>query len=165
MARNDIRFFGTVDGSEPGKGYYPLTASASFDEGDIVVVAAAGGLGEAADDPASVSGIAAMRSTDADGSVVTTGTPITYYTTADANLFVTNNFATDGGGTSATPTQANAVGAQAGLTRSSGTWSVDTGTANLLVRIEKVLDDKGHDISDPLSVAGSGDAVVFRFLT
>jgi hypothetical protein len=164
MARNDIRPY---SGPQCKKSA-PKVASGAFRQGEPVIVTS-NDVTEAGDDPAAIFGIAAMDADPTAQNAMTrftqpTGAPITVYDIDDAELFQCNNFATDGAGTAATPTQANAVGVEAGLTLASGTWSVDTGTANLLVFIEKVLDARGNSIADPFVNAGTGATVVFRFL-
>lgn len=164
MTAHDILPYTAAGGGSDNTSDYPLTASASFSEGEPVTLAAAGGVGEAADNPESIIGIAAVRSTDADGTAQTTGTPITVYRTTDTQQFWSQNFATDGAGTAATPTQANAIGESAGLDLSGGVWTVDTGKGNLLVRIDDVIDIHGFSIADPRTPFGTANAVVFTFI-
>lgn len=156
MAANDFRVH-----REPSAVGFPQAASAAFREGEPVVVSS-GGVTEAADDPAFVTGIAATRAVDVDGVSLATGAKSTIYMLDASTYFQTVNFATDGAGTSATPTQANAVGQVAGFSLTGGTWYVDTGAANPIVRIEAVLDARGQALGDDRVLPGTGKIVVFR---
>lgn len=164
MARNDIRPFRSVQGGSDLMRGFPQAASAAFREGEPVVMTA-GALAEATDDPPVVTGIAATRAVDAFGTSFATGTMATVVVGVPTQQFVCFNFATDGAGTTATPTQANAIGALAGLTLDgSGNWWVDTGCANLLVQIDEVVDSTGRNITNPTNLPGSGFGVVFHFI-
>jgi hypothetical protein len=168
LAKNDIR------PSRPGSSgaqhltAYPITTGQTFEAGEVVVVAAAGTLSEAGDDPATVAGIAAGSSqgktaAGVDGSVPD-GTMIPVYTATDEQVFETRNFATDGAGTAVVPTLA-VVGDQAGFTFTGGVWSVDTGTANLHVEIIEVLDEQGSPLGNQNSrTTNAGSRVRFVFL-
>ena len=162
MAKNDITFYSSL-GDGPSRKGFPVAASATFDEGDVVVVSS-GSVDEAGNDPASVNGIAAMRSTDYNGDSLATGSAVTVYSGGDTDTFRSAKFATDGAGTTATPTQANAIGVLAGFTDDGTNWWVDTGTANLLVRITDVIDAAGNSVTNPITNPGTGVAVLFRFI-
>ena len=164
MTAYDIRPYDAPQGGVDFTSSFPLTASASFSEGEPVVLAAAGGIGECTDDPATVTGVSAVRSTDADGTVRATGTLISVIIPVDSQRFSCQNFATDGAGTLTTPTQANAIGESAGLSLTGVQWSVDTGTGNLIVEIDDVVDIHGFSINDPQHVPGTANAVIFRFI-
>ena len=162
MARNDIVPFSSSRGGNDHIQAYPLGGGQTFDEGEPVIFSS-GTLIEATNDPASVAGVAASRSGGGQsGTVRTTGTMIQVNPLSADQTFKTSNFATDGSSTAATPTAANALGATAGFTLSSGNWFVDTGAGNHIVQIEKVLDTAGHDISNPELSTGTGNWVVFR---
>jgi len=161
MARNDLVPFSSSRGGNDHIQAYPLGAAQTFDEGDPVVFSS-GTLIEASNDPASVAGVAAARSSGQGGTVRATGTMIQVNQLSADQTFKTDNFATDGSSTAATPTQANAVGATAGFTVTGGVWFVDTGAANHIVQIEKVLDTAGHDIANPDLSTSTGNWVVFR---
>lgn len=163
MARNDIVPFSSPRGGTYEIQAFPLAATQTFDEGDPVVFSS-GALQEAGNDPATVAGIAAARATGLGGAVRATGTQIQVNVPHPDQTFKTSNFATDGSSTSATPTQANAIGATAGLTTTGGNWFIDTGAANHILQIEKVLDTAGHDIANPELSTGAGNWVVFRFI-
>lgn len=163
MASGDLRPFRSPEGGVDLK-FAPMAASASFLDGEVLVYSS-GAVTEGTSDPSSVAGIAASRATDPNSRFPrATGTLIQIYDTDGDERFRTKNFATDGAGTSATPTQANAIGQLAGLTLASSTWYVDTGAANLHVFIEDVLDSRGNSLSDPLANVGTGVEVVFRFV-
>jgi len=166
LAKNDIvTWLGVVETLAA-----PLTASQDFNSGDVVVLTAAGTISEASDDPASVAGVASEDSTDADGASYPAGRYLSFSSTASASCFITSNFATDGAGTAATPTQAN-VGDLAGLTLSGGIWSIDTGTANTPCEIMAVINWTGTQLGSDTFVAGQevddpglpATRIVFRF--
>ena len=165
MAARDIMPWTSPTGAEL-RAQYPLAAGQTCLEGEPVAFSA-GTLVEASDDPAAIVGIAAMRAEGMGPGLAAvsfdTGHPITVYGITDSQRFICGNFATDGAGTAATPTQANAIGQSAGLTLSSGNWSIDTGTANLLCTILDVLDVRKRSIQDPLTGPSTGSFVVVRF--
>ncbi len=163
MAKNDIEFH-LATGHGPVRTGYPLAASATFEQGDVLAIAAAGTVDEAGDDPVTVAGIAAVQSTDSDGTSLATGTMVPINRGSDDELYRCNQFATDGAGTTVVPTQANAIGALAGFTTTGGVWFVDTGTANLHVRIDDVLDSAGNSVTGNNVDVGAGATVVFRFV-
>jgi hypothetical protein len=169
MARNDIRPFRPGSGGTQNQVAYPLAGSQTFEEGEPVVLSG-GSIQECATNPAVVAGISVGTSQgkDANGDDGTrpTGTLIQVYTPTDEQLFVTQNFATDGSGTPATPAQSN-VGSQAGFTLDgSGGWYVDTNAVNKHVEIVAVLDGNGQPIGDTnVRTAGTGVSVVFVFLS
>ena len=169
MAKNDIRPSRPSSGGTQHITAYPLTTGQTFEEGEVVVVAAAGTLSEAADDPATVAGISAGGSqgrNTAGGLSVSTrpdGTMIPIYTATDEQVFETYNLATDGAGTLVTPTLAH-VGDNAGFTLNGGQWSVDTGAGNEHVEIIEVLDVNGAPLGDQNSrTVGAGVTVRFVF--
>lgn len=166
MASRDIRPYKSMSGhTELPKFQGPINASESFGEGEPLVFNAAGELAEAGDDPASVVGISAHRATDIDNIAFAAGTTISAYGVPDDQLYVCENFATDGAGTAATPTAANAIGVTGGLTFAGGAYSVDTGTGNTILEIFDVIStNTGDSISNPLISAHTADAVVFRFI-
>lgn len=163
MAANDIRPYRSVQGGSDLMAGYPQAASATFREGEPVVLTA-GALAECGDDPPVVHGIAATRATDAFGTSFATGTTATVVLGVPTQQFVAFNFATGGAGVAVTPTQANAIGQLAGLSLTTGTWFVDTGAANLLVEIDDVVDSAGRKITNPTNGAGTGFGVVFHFI-
>lgn len=157
MAANDFRVH-----RAPSVAGFPQASAATFREGEPVVLSS-GGVTEASDDPATVTGIAATRAVNVDGTSLSTGARASVYELRSDTYFQTLNFATDGAGTAATPTQANAVGQLAGFTLTGGgSWVLDTGAANLIVRVEAVLDARGQMLGDPNVLPGTGAIVVFR---
>lgn len=163
MAKGDIRpFRSTLGGTDNILGL-PQSSTATFSEGEPVRLNASGQLIECTDDPPYCAGIAAAPAlTSATMGVSGTFTaPVVG--TLPSQQFVCFNFATDGAGTAATPTLANAVGRRAGFTLASTTWSVDTGCANLFVTIDGVVDSVGRLINNPTTGAGTGFGVVFHF--
>lgn len=166
MAKNDIRVWRPV---ELGTTAYPLTTGQTFEEGEVVTVAAAGTLSEAGDDPTVVAGISMASSqgktaTGANGARPN-GTLVQIYKPVSGQLFITDNFATDGAGTDTAPDLTN-VGDTAGFTLASGVWSVDTGTVNHHVEIVAVLDSNRQPLGDTtVRTTGTGTSVVFGFLT
>ena len=168
MARNDIRPFRPASGGTQNMVAYPLVAGQDFEEGEPVVVGAAGTLAECATNPATVSGISAASSqgktsVGTDGTRPT-GTMIQIYTPTDEQLFVTQNLARDGAGTAVTPLQTD-VADLAGFTLASDVWYVDSGAVNQHVEIVAVLDSDGQPIGDStIRDAGTGLSVVFVFV-
>lgn len=165
MAKNDIRVHIQ---SEKGTTAYPITTGQTFLDGEVVRVVAAGTLSEAGDDPATVAGISMGSSQGMTAALVTgtvpDGTMISIYKPTSGQLFISDNFAEDGGGTAVVPTLAH-VGDVAGFTLAGGTWSVDTGTVNLHVEITDVLDVNGQPLgSINERTAGTGVSVVFGFI-
>lgn len=169
MAKNDIRPFRAASGGTNTLSAFPLAASQTFEEGEPVVVQAAGTLAECATNPGTVAGISAGSSqgktSTGDDGTRPTGTMIQVYSPTDEQLFVTQNFATDGSGTAATPDQTH-VGDLAGFTLTGGDWYVDTGASNDHVEIVAVLDGNGQPVGDStVRTAGTGVSVVFVFLS
>ena len=162
MARQDILHYSANNGV-PEMRAFPVTAGQSFQQGEPVVVVAAGTLSECADDPPSVDGIAAHRSTDVDGTDLGVGTPITVYGIAPGQTFKTKNFATDGAGTTTAPALTN-VGDLAGFDLSGGNWFLDTGQNNLITQIVGVRDAAGNDLGNPNVLPGAGVWVLFQFI-
>ncbi len=162
MAEQDFRHYQAPDGVVDMRSF-PVTAGESFRAGEPVVVAAAGTLGECADDPASVDGIAAHRSVDHDGVDLGVGTPITVYGTSPSQVFISRRFATDGDGTAASPALTN-VGDLAGFDLNAGVWTVDIGQNNLIVKIVGVQDANGRDLGNPNILPGTGVWVLFSFI-
>ena len=164
MSVQDFRHYQAPSGDTDMRAY-PVTASQTFVAGEpVVVVTGAGTLSECTDDPPAVTGIAAHKSTDVKGNSLGTTHPITVYRGTAGQVFITRNFATDGGGTAATPTLAN-VGDLAGFDFTSTTdWFLDTGQDNLLCRIEGVQDAQGNNLGDPRVLDGTGVWVLFTFL-
>ncbi len=141
-----------------------VTAAATFQEGEPVVVTTAGTVSECANDPANVAGFAATRPTDVDGTARTVGYPITIYGVATNQVFRTKNLTSGGAGaTDVTPTLAH-VGDLAGFARNGGVWSLDIGAANSLCEITGVLDSRGNNLSNPNLVNGTGSIVLFSFI-
>ena len=163
MARNDILAYSSPRGGSYEVQMIPLGAAQSFDEGDPVVFDG-GALQEAANDPADVVGIAAVRSIDRDDVVRATGTLIQVTLGSPDQLFQTRNFATDGAGTVVVPTQALVIGFTAGLILTGVSWFVDTGAANHILQMESLLDVTGTDIANPNVPTTAGDRVIFRFI-
>ena len=167
MARNDIQPFSATDGSHEVV-VFPLAASQSVAQGEPVAVTA-GELSEATDDPPAIKGIAVaptfFGTLNGNTTVRPTGTLIQCYSTARRQTFYSKNFATDGAGTAATPTVANATGRLAGLTLTGGgSWVVDTGCDNLIVEILEVRTANGSILGEPKTAGLTGTTVVFRFL-
>ena len=164
MSARDFAFYTSTTGSQNSMAR-PITASQSFLEGEPVTVVAAGTLSECLTDPADVAGIAAMRSTDVDGTAHPVGTLITLHAGAADQIFKTTSITSDGAGaTTLVPTLAN-IGDLAGFALTGGVWSLDTGTNNLLCEITGVLDRDGRNLSDPNLLPGAGSIVLFRFVS
>ena len=179
MAANDIRVrSGCHEIRE-----YPLETGQTFDHGDVVVVdLASGEIEECASDPLDVEGIAAYQSrdryTDPGGdTALADNTIIGVYLPTDNTLFCCNvggtlatgnRFATDGAGTAATPTAANAVGETAGfILITDGTedvWVVDTGAANAHVVIEALYNSEGQNVKDPRATSTVATIMTFSFI-
>jgi hypothetical protein len=172
MALNDIR----VRSGKHEIREYPLETGQSFLEGEPVVVdTTSGEIEECGSDPATVTGIAA---TNSQNSVVTTGgladnTLIGVYLPIDECLFVCNvggtaaagnRFATDGAGTAATPTAANAVGEEAGFILASNNWFIDTGAANKHVVIEALYNSSGENIKQVGATSTTAATMTFSFI-
>ena len=163
MAVQDIQHFSAPNGVVDMRAY-PQTASETFVAGEPVVLVAAGTLSECGDDPSAVTGIAAHRTTDHDGVDRGVGAPVTVYQASPGQVFKTQNFATDGAGTAATPALTN-VGDLAGLDFTSGTdWFLDIGQDNLICEIVGVRDAAGNNLSDPNVLPGTGVWVLFTFI-
>ncbi len=169
MARRDIIAFR----GDHEKRAFPVVANSTFEDGDVVVLDGNGYLDEAGDDPAAVLGICAdppvndLYGAGAAGVAASApeGTMLGAWIPGNNRQFRSDNFATDGAGTAAVPTQLNAVGHLAGLTLSGGgSWIVDTGTANLVVAIDDVLDSNNLPINQPDLLTGAGQTVVFHFI-
>lgn len=142
---------------------YPVTASQTFRAGEPVTLVGAGTLSEAGDDPPSVAGIAAHRSTDRDGTDFGAGFLVTVYKGGPDQTFRTTSFATDGAGTQVAPALTS-IGDLAGLTLLAGVWSLDTGATNTICEVTGVLDSNGRNLSDPNLLSGTGSIVLFRFI-
>ena len=170
MAAGDIRIHTQMEG---GTGFAALAAGQTFENGEIVVVGAAGTLAEAGDDPAVVAGISigssqglVANASPINLSTIATGTLIPFYKPVSGQLFKTDNFATDGAGTAATPA-VTTIGDTAGFTLAGApaAWSLDTGAANAHVEVVDVLDSRGHSVGDTtIRTAGTGVTVVFGFI-
>ncbi len=159
MSKQDFRHYQSPNGITDLHAY-PVTASETFLAGEPVVVAAAGTLGECADDPSVIAGMAAHGSLDVDNADLGVGSPVTVYGFTPGQVFITRRFATDGAGTAATPALTN-VGDLAGFDLSSGVWTLDTGQGNLLARIVGVQDISGNNLGDPNVLPGTGVWVLF----
>ena len=168
MAANDIYPKRPGSGGTLHMTAYPLDAGQTFETGEPVVVGATGELAECGSDPAAVTGISGSTSQGKDVRGVDgtrpTGTLISVYTATDEHVYESENFATDGSGTAATPTLAN-VGDQAGFIRDgNGDWYVDTGAGNAHVEIIEVADSIGRTLGNPTDGPGTGVKVRFVFL-
>jgi len=186
MAKGDIMpYRGADQGSVlPPTDEFPLKASETFVQGEPVSLNNAGDLTESASAPADEDflGIAAMSgdtvgATDPNGifrspeglftpgaspNLPVAGDLISIWRAKPGHKWVSRNFATDGAGTAAVPTKANAVGEVASLILASGNWFVDVGgSGSRVARIDKVLDAKGNDIARS---SGTGVFVVFEFI-
>ncbi len=170
MAQNDLEVWQSHEGGHLDVMHYRMNAAETFRRGEPVSVNGDGELTESADDPTAPDfiGVALEPAGYSIGGTATTKNPRTgaAYTTGDmiavvharpGQRFICANFATDGAGTAATPTLANALGEQAGLTLASGSWFVDTGTTNNVFRIVDVLDSDRESIQ---TSGGTGASVV-----
>jgi hypothetical protein len=172
VALNDIRIHKQVDFGTAG---YPITTGMTFRAGEVVVVAAAGTLSEAGDDPATVTGIAMgdSQGKDANGQdgTVPDGTLISVYKPTAGQLFKVTcgtgdagRFATDGAGTAAAAALTT-VGDTAGFTLTGGNWFLDTGASNIHAEIVAVLDENGAPLGDTnVRTTGTATTVVFGFI-
>lgn len=158
-----------------------LNASETFAVGEPVYLNTDGEAQESGDDPAPTAfgGIAlssgdTARSSDpvgtfrrqvgqfqlsGDGHTPTTSDGVMVAVCMPGARIKCRTFATDGGGTSVAPTQANALGETAGLTLAGGTYSIDTGVTagNEFLHIIEVLDDNNENI---VFSGGTGTQVV-----
>ena len=162
MSKQDIRHFTAPNGAVDTKSF-PVTAGQTFQQGEPVVISAAGTAGECTDDPSVIDGIAAHRSTDVNGTDLGVGTQITIYAPGSGQVFISRRFARDGAGTAVAPALTD-VGDLAGFDLSGGIWSVDSGQDNLLVQITGVQDAAGNNLSDPNVLPGAGVWVLFEFI-
>jgi hypothetical protein len=165
MARHDNAPFR----GEHDKRAFPVVTGSTFQEGDIVRLDGNGFLTEAGDDPPAVLGVAGDSATNilygvglTGASSAPEGTYLGVWIAGNNRQFRTENFATDGAGTAAVPTQLNAVGQTAGFTLAAGVWTLDTGTANFVAVIDDVLDANGHSISNPNVIVGAGVTVIYH---
>ena len=148
----------------------PLNAAESFVRGEPVQINSDGELAESGDDPVAVdfAGIAldsgdTVGATDAIGTfrqsigqsqqgaspnLPTTSDATKYHKVSIGSTVESGNFATDGAGTLATPTQANAIGLGAGFTLNGGVYSIDVGVTNNVLVITDVLDNNGDSIAN-----------------
>jgi hypothetical protein len=163
MALNDILTWRAPTGGVETLAF-PVAATQTFLSGEPLLLTGGGALAIAASNPATIIGIAAHRSTDADGASFATGTMCSIYGVQDVQQFRTDNFATDGSGTAAVPTQTH-IGELAGLVLTgAGNWVVDTAMANLILQIDDVLDINRNSITDPNLNPGAGVHVLFHFI-
>ena len=170
MSKGDFRLFREPSGRNPSVANYGLAGSQTFEDGEVVALDATGLAAEASDDPTTVAGIAAVSS-QGRTSAGLKGSKAAYsncqlYLPEYGQIFITENFATDGAGTPATPTILN-IGDTAGFTLASGVWYVDTGASNVHVEIVDLLDVNKEPITSPLNMAAVGVTpfyVLFGFL-
>lgn len=162
MALNDIRPWRSPTSGEERLAF-PVIANATFLRGEPLRVTGGGALTTNSNNPAAIIGIAAHQATDVNGTAFPAGTMCTVIGIPDTQIFATDNFATDGSGTAAVPTQANIMDL-AGFNLSGGVWTLDTGMANLLVRIEDVLDARRNSIADHNILTTAGQTVLFKFI-
>lgn len=174
MSQNDIRLYKVPGGVAPVIWEAPMKASETFRRGEPISINAAGEATESADDPVpmDVIGIAlepveyVIGSTSAAGTASTrnpktgaayaTGAAIQYVPMLQGYEFISQNFATDGAGTllftaGTGLTYATAfalLGECAGMSLTSGVWSIDTGTTTDLFcwRITAFLDARQQPI-------------------
>jgi hypothetical protein len=149
-----------------------ITGGETFVEGEVLVGDATGYIGEAATNPATVTGISLASSLgmSATGEVGhlsdqarPVGTLIQFYKPASGQLFTCSNL-TENSSTRATPTIAN-VFDTAGFYFDNTNWWVDTNASNVHVEIVAVLDSRGAPLGDTtIRTVGTGVAVVFGFL-
>ncbi len=168
MAKGDIGIFNQVDG---GTTAYPITTGQTFEDGEVVFVAEAGTLSEAADDPAVVAGISMGSSLGRtvgvpghNSETVADGTMIAIYKPVSGQTFKTENLRVSSAVT--VPTLAH-VGDTAGFDKfANGTrWGIDTAKANTHVEIIDVLDSNGQSLGSANErTVGTGVTVVFGFI-
>jgi hypothetical protein len=177
MTAFDIMPFDS-NGTEDDVRHYRMDGGETFVVGEIVALGADGDLNEAGDDPAgsAVLGIALAPVTYSIGGSSTNKNPRTgtAYATGDmipvaqlraGKRVITSKFATDGAGTAATPTLANALGETAGLSVTAGVHFIDTGVTNDdLCRIVDVLDSQKRSIQDPSFDGNTGVYVVAEWI-
>lgn len=165
MAARDIMPWRSSDDEE--RLAFPVAATQTFLEGEPLVLTAGGALNEAASDPAAIIGIAAVPAivNTFTGASAATGTMLSVYGTADSNVFISSNFIASAiFGAVTVPTQANAIGALAGLTLAGGIWSVSASALNLICIIDDVLDARRNSITNPNILTTAGVNVLFRFV-
>ena len=161
MALNDIQSWRSPTNGEERLAF-PVIANATFNRGEPLRLSGGGALTVNADNPAAIIGIAAHRATDAKGASFPAGTMCTVIGIPDTQIFRSDNFRV--AGVAAVPTQANAIQELAGLGLTGGTWFIDTGMANLIVRIVGVLDANRNSIDHPTTLTGAGQTVLFKFI-
>jgi hypothetical protein len=165
MAQFDIR----IRSGEHEIREYPLETLQTFEQGEPV-----------GSDPAVVTGISAGTAINqlvSSTTALADNTLIGVYIPTDNTLFqcnvggtlaTGNRFATDGAGTAATPTAANAVGEEAGfILITDGTedvWVVDTGAANKHVLIEALYNSSGENIKQVGATSTTAATMTFSFI-
>jgi hypothetical protein len=184
MAIDDFRPYASRLGGHLDIRYFPLNAGADFQRGEPVMMVGSGEIELCADDAADdIVGVAATsgktdgaRNTPADtgaGALSTQTYPVTsadgfpddtdavgVYLASDVD-FITSRFATDGAGTLAVPTIANAIGEDCSMQVASDVWFVDTGGGTMNSRIIDVLDANFTSLT---AGGGTGVYVVFRII-
>lgn len=174
MGLNDIQPWKNAYGHTAAIEWHRLDGSESFVLGEPVALGADGDLNECGNAPtgAQFLGIALAPASYSIGGVASTKNPRTgaNFTTGDlvpvavlrpGDCVITNQFATDGSGTAAAPTLANALGETAGLIVATGEWFIDTGAAqDDIFRIKDVLDTNKNSLQDPLYSGNTGVFVV-----
>ena len=170
MAELDIVPFRSPSGGSTGVRAFPVAASQTYRHGEPLILSS-NRLEEAASDPSAIVGIAAESALDIandttgglNGQPASAGTPRSVYLPVHEQTFLARNFATDGSGTSATPT-VSVIGTLAGLTKTGNTWTVDTGANSLICQINDVLDARKNSIDNPNLVSGTAKFVVVEFI-
>ena len=161
---HDIKTYRESHGGKFQVSSYSMASGATFLPGEPVVFDGAGFIVEASADPSAILGIATESTIDIEGRIRPDGTGISVIEVQASQLWLCNQFATDGAATPATPTQANSIGRTGGLTLNVTQWTVDIGAGNAILRIEDVMDRNGISITNPNFVRGTGYHVIFRFL-
>lgn len=156
---------------DPQRHAAPIAASESFLAGELLILGTGGTIAEAADDPSSIDGIAAMNATTRNSvgflqpaAARATGEMVTYYAVDTETIWEAQRFATAGAGVAVTPTQGNAIGELAGFTFTGGNWILDTGANNDITKIINVRDTAGNLLTNPNIHSLTGSTVLFRFL-
>lgn len=166
MSAGDVIFYASDEQHGHRAAFRTNITAATFREGEPVVLDGSNELVECAVvDPPVITGIAVepavSRSSMMAGLEISDTFRLVERWTPN-NTFVCRYFATDGAGTLATPTQANAVG-QAGNLYSNGTqWTFDTGAANNNAVGIDVLDGNGNSLQNDLVPNTAGAFVVIR---
>ena len=179
MAKNDIKVWQSPMGGVPNKRHFPMKASETFFEGEVVGVDADGNLSESLATgplPADIMGIAlggpgASNTNPKTGVAWATGDMIPVAIPDSQTSFITQRYTQGTAFDDVAPAVA-IIGDVAGLVRISGIWGLDQGQdANEgVARIVDILNQRKESILDTgetlalTSVSGNPYYVVFQII-